>query len=141
LDCIKFIWIFTIRIFKPIFSILYPDYGPSIDDNHSFIVNYKMGEQKSLGTHVDQSHITINVCLGKIFEGGDLYFKCLLKDINSEEKKDLIHTHKKGLAVLHRGDMIHGATPIESGERMNLIIWYRSKEHMTITYELKENEG
>jgi len=37
--------------------------------------------------------------------------------------------------------MIHGATPIESGERMNLIIWYRSKEHMTITYELKENEG
>jgi len=41
--------------FKPIFSILYPDYGPSIDDNHSFIVNYKKNGRAKKFRHTCRS--------------------------------------------------------------------------------------
>lgn len=34
--------------------------------------------------------------------------------------------HRKGWGLLHRGQQLHGALPIEFGERHNLIIWMRS---------------
>jgi len=43
-------------------------------------VQYKLTEDLDLGFHYDDSDITLNVCLGKTFTGGDLYFKGLLKD-------------------------------------------------------------
>ena len=34
--------------------------------------------------------------------------------------------HRPGYGLLHRGQHMHGALPIQSGERINLIIWMRS---------------
>lgn len=34
--------------------------------------------------------------------------------------------HVGGRGLLHRGGQIHGALPIASGERWNLIVWMRS---------------
>ena len=34
--------------------------------------------------------------------------------------------HKLSYGLLHRGQHMHGALPIQSGERINLIIWMRS---------------
>lgn len=34
--------------------------------------------------------------------------------------------HVWGRGLLHRGGQIHGALPIASGERWNLIVWMRS---------------
>ena len=36
--------------------------------------------------------------------------------------------HQQGYGVLHRGQQMHGALPIHSGERHNIIIWMRSSE-------------
>ena len=36
--------------------------------------------------------------------------------------------HRQGYGVLHRGQQMHGALPIHSGERHNIIIWMRSSE-------------
>lgn len=34
--------------------------------------------------------------------------------------------HVRARGLLHRGGQIHGALPIASGERWNLIVWMRS---------------
>lgn len=36
--------------------------------------------------------------------------------------------HKIGYGVFHRGQHVHGAMPLTSGERCNLILWLRSSE-------------
>ncbi len=38
-------------------------------------MQYKLTEDRALDFHYDDSHVTLNVCLGRQFEGGDLYFK------------------------------------------------------------------
>jgi predicted 2-oxoglutarate/Fe(II)-dependent dioxygenase YbiX len=78
-----------------------------------------------LSEHVDDSEVTLNVCLGKEFQGGSLYFKGI-KGTESEYKENIEYNHKVGKAVLHVGKHIHGANKIESGERVNLIIWCRA---------------
>lgn len=71
------------------------------------------------------SQITLNVCLGKKFEGGELYFGDM-KDIPIFESTCILVPHKTGYGILHRGQQYHGALPVTSGERQNLIIWMRS---------------
>lgn len=39
-----------------------------------FVVEYGADKDKKLDWHVDDSDVTLNVCLGKQFEGGDLVF-------------------------------------------------------------------
>ena len=36
------------------------------------------------------------------------------------------YQHKRTFGLLHRGQHMHGATPITDGERYNLIVWMRS---------------
>lgn len=55
---------------QPITQMLFPeDYGDSLDDHHCFLVRYKAGEDVKLALHVDDSEVTLNVCLGKEFKG------------------------------------------------------------------------
>ncbi|XP_054718602.1 2-oxoglutarate and iron-dependent oxygenase domain-containing protein 2-like isoform X4 [Uloborus diversus] len=59
--------------------------------------------------------VTLNVCLGKCFEGGELYFG----DMRQEELSTYTeYTHKIGYGILHRGQQIHGALPITSAPRL-----------------------
>lgn len=108
--------------------ILYPDLvGDGLDSHKAFTVTYKMTGDHELSTHFDNAEITINICLGKQFEEGSLYFggmkddppnSCLYKEVKN----------RLGYGVLHRGQQVHGALPIENGERHNLIIWMRSSK-------------
>ena len=36
--------------------------------------------------------------------------------------------HEAGIGFLHRGQQIHEATELESGERVNLVAWFKSSE-------------
>ena len=36
--------------------------------------------------------------------------------------------HEQGVGVLHVGQELHGAMPVISGHRTNLIIWFRSSD-------------
>jgi hypothetical protein len=115
----------------PFSARLYPDVGgDSLDSHHGFIVEYKVGKDTSLDFHVDASDVTLNVCLGKKFTGGTLYFRgircshCQETPWQPEEEFEI--EHAPGQAILHRGKHRHGANPIISGERHNLIVWCNS---------------
>ncbi|XP_048744783.2 2-oxoglutarate and iron-dependent oxygenase domain-containing protein 2-like [Ostrea edulis] len=115
----------------PLTSVLFPDWGGgNLDSHKAFVVKYKLGEDTDLNYHYDNAEVTLNVSMGKDFTGGELYFGDMF-DPRSASKQNARFTensHVPTIALLHRGRHRHGAWPITSGERYNLIIWMRSSE-------------
>ncbi|GAX61988.1 permease of the major facilitator superfamily [Candidatus Scalindua japonica] len=125
---------------SPLSTLLFNDTGGgSLDEHHGFVVEYKMGKDESLGFHSDDSDVTFNVCLGREFTNGTIYFNGLLcrmcqqilysSSALTQEQVEI--EHKIGRALLHRGLHRHGANDITSGERYNLILWCRSNQYRT----------
>ncbi|CAK9097433.1 unnamed protein product [Durusdinium trenchii] len=73
--------------------------------------------------HTDDSDITFNVCLGFDFTGATLTF-CGYMGAADHRKA---YASQVGRAVIHPGNRRHGADDIESGTRMNLIVWSHNK--------------
>lgn len=60
---------------RPLTSVLYPDWGGrGLDSHKAFVVKYDMKEDLDLSYHYDNAEVTLNVCLGKTFTEGGLYF-------------------------------------------------------------------
>jgi len=115
--------------------VLYPEWGgKSLDDHHGFIVEYKIGKDEDLSYHMDSCEITLNVCLGKTFEGGSLFFNGV-REHESERVENFQFEHKRGLGILHVGQHWHGANKIKSGERYNLILWMMSSDYRSSSSE------
>ncbi|XP_054467492.1 2-oxoglutarate and iron-dependent oxygenase domain-containing protein 2 [Anoplopoma fimbria] len=112
----------------PLTSRLYPDCGGRCLDSHkAFVVKYDMNEDLDLSYHYDNAEVTLNVSLGKDFTEGNLYFGDMRQVPLSEmECSEVQHRVTEGL--LHRGQHMHGALPISSGQRWNLIIWMRASQ-------------
>lgn len=74
---------------SPIASVLYPDCGGRCLDSHrAFVVKYDMQEDLDLSYHYDNAEVTLNVCLGKTFSEGGLYFGGMRQvDIFSSSQK------------------------------------------------------
>jgi len=119
------------KIVNPLSKIVYP-YLLHLDSHHGFIVEYQMGKDVKLNFHVDDSEVTLNVCLGKQFEKGELYFggvRCQYHQqtaASAQEHKYV--SHQPGIGLLHVGKHRHAAQKITSGHRLNLILWCRSAE-------------
>jgi len=100
-----------------------------LDDHHSFIVEYKargVGDVK-LNLHVDDSELTLNVCLGREgFEGGAVFFQGKADNPRSMGTQYAEYDHVIDRAIMHDGSHMHGATVLTKGERYNLIMWLRS---------------
>jgi len=111
----------------PITSKLYGEHGSNLDSHHAFIVQYKIGEDVDLDFHYDESEVTLNICLGKQFTGGSLYFQGLLEK-SETHNENFEFLHKPGLGIIHLGKHRHGANAIKSGERYNLIVWFRNSK-------------
>lgn len=111
---------------QPISKLLFPDWGGGDLDSHkAFIVQYKLSEDTDLSYHYDNAEVTLNVCLGAEFTGGNLYFGGM-RNAGADSSTDMTEfEHSPGCGILHRGQHKHGAQPIKSGERYNLIIWMR----------------
>ncbi|PPD73458.1 hypothetical protein GOBAR_DD29616 [Gossypium barbadense] len=112
---------------RPISKVFFSDVGGStLDSHHGFVVEYGINRDVELGFHVDDSEVTLNVCLGKQFSGGDLFFRGVRcdKHVNTETQSDEIldYSHVPGRAVLHRGRHRHGARATTSGHRVNLLL-------------------
>ncbi|EEF36094.1 oxidoreductase, putative [Ricinus communis] len=116
---------------RPMSKLFFPEVGGStLDSHHGFIVEYGVDRDVELGFHVDDSEVTLNVCLSKQFVGGDLFFRGVRcdKHVNTETQAEEIldYVHVQGHAVLHHGRHRHGARATTSGRRVNLILWCRS---------------
>ncbi|XP_062145242.1 2-oxoglutarate and iron-dependent oxygenase domain-containing protein CP2-like isoform X1 [Alnus glutinosa] len=119
--------------------VFFPEVGGStLDSHHGFVVEYGMDRDVELGFHVDDSEVTLNVCLGKQFSGGELFFRGVRCDNHvhsgTQQEEILDYSHVPGRAVLHRGRHRHGARATTSGRRVNLLLWCRS----SIFRELKK---
>lgn len=115
------------RFVRPIAALLFPKDGEHVDHHHSFMVQYKQGEDLGLDMHTDACDVTLNVCLGKQFTGAGLTFCGLRGDAAANERRfQYRHQHVKGRAIMHLGHHRHGADDLASGERFNLIMWNKS---------------
>ncbi|KAK6134234.1 hypothetical protein DH2020_032039 [Rehmannia glutinosa] len=115
---------------RPLSKVFFAEVGGStLDAHHGFVLEYGMDRDVDLGFHVDDSEVTLNVCLGKQFSGGELFFRGVRceKHVNTETQSEEIfdYSHVPGRAVLHRGRHRHGARATTSGNRINLLLWCR----------------
>jgi len=119
--------------------------GDVLVDHHAFLVSYALDKDKDLKFHVDQSDVTVNVCLGRQFEGGGLFFRGVRcpahQQTGAQPEEEVTFEHVAGRALLHRGHHRHGAHPIRSGERHNLILWCRGDTGRPATSEACERDG
>ena len=73
---------FLKQYIKPLTSLMFPeDGGCTLDSYKAFTVKYKIGDDLFLGYHYDNAEVTLNVCIGKEFTEGDLYFGDM-KEVN-----------------------------------------------------------
>ncbi|XP_027935113.1 uncharacterized PKHD-type hydroxylase At1g22950-like [Vigna unguiculata] len=116
---------------RPMSRVFYSEIGgSSLDSHHGFVVEYGINRDVELGFHVDDSEVSLNICLGGKFSGGELFFRGVRCDehVNSDIQPGEIfdYYHVPGHAILHPGRHRHGARPTTSGNRINLILWCRS---------------
>ncbi|XP_039580379.1 2-oxoglutarate and iron-dependent oxygenase domain-containing protein 2-like isoform X3 [Passer montanus] len=110
---------------RPITALLYPELGGACLDSHkAFVVKYSLHEDLDLSSHYDNAEVTLNVCLGKEFTEGNLYFGEFNQDAVPVPRYIEVQ-HLRGRGLLHRGGQMHGALPIASGQRWNLVLWLR----------------
>ncbi|XP_057620528.1 2-oxoglutarate and iron-dependent oxygenase domain-containing protein 2 isoform X1 [Chionomys nivalis] len=114
------------RFLQPLLALLYPECGGGqLDSHRAFVVKYALGQDLELGCHYDNAELTLNVALGKAFTGGALYFGGLFQ-APAALMEPLEVDHVVGQGILHRGGQLHGARPLGTGERWNLVIWLRA---------------
>ena len=60
----------------PMAALLYPEWvaASGLDSHRAFTVSYAQGGDVDLAYHYDNAEVTLNVCLGKRFTGGELSF-------------------------------------------------------------------
>eukprot|EP01088_Endostelium_zonatum_P018160 TRINITY_DN5723_c0_g1_i1.p1 TRINITY_DN5723_c0_g1~~TRINITY_DN5723_c0_g1_i1.p1 ORF type:complete len:762 (+),score=185.85 TRINITY_DN5723_c0_g1_i1:6-2291(+) len=124
---------------------------------HSFLVKYEVGKETRQHTHVDDSDLTVNICLGKEgFKGGDLYFYGT-RDEEAENRSVpprwpydaeaadnppwSKYKHQVGRGVFHQGNQYHGVDDITYGERCNLIVWCRMIKNKELDIREKSIRG
>jgi hypothetical protein len=115
----------------PLAERLLPQFARGeLDAHHSYVVDYSSRTDEELGFHVDDSEVTVNVCLGDEFHGAELVMlglRCglhLQSGVSADEQLEIVH--ETGCAIVHAGTHRHRVDPIRSGRRRNLIVWLRN---------------
>jgi len=109
----------------------------------AFFIHYGPGWNTSLRRHVDNSHLTVNLCLrttqqlagcGVRFFGArrlagaptDAGAQSVGMSGAAAESSCLVDV-PAGFALLHWGDQEHETAPWEAGERWSVILWFKEK--------------
>jgi hypothetical protein len=128
-------------IVDPLAKTLYPE----VDDPNSkssyrygFILGYsnKPGQEqisrKKLDAHTDDSEVTLTVCLGRDYKGGEVVLRHLRSDPKEGEVQDKIKM-KTGEATLFLGQQMHEVQDITEGERYIFVLWFRREKYRAAT--------
>eukprot|EP00656_Telonema_subtile_P050007 TRINITY_DN6367_c0_g1_i3.p1 TRINITY_DN6367_c0_g1~~TRINITY_DN6367_c0_g1_i3.p1 ORF type:complete len:374 (+),score=37.14 TRINITY_DN6367_c0_g1_i3:582-1703(+) len=83
------------------------------------VLRFHPAAQARLSTHRDDCDVTLNICLQDCKKGGHLKF------FLPEANWSVTHRHQTGVAVAHRGDVLHGTAPMREGERIQLVVKFR----------------
>lgn len=128
------------RFLRPLGQMLYPWLisARDADEHYAFVVRYRRGEDLELAEHADASVLTLNANLGVAgFVGGSLAFRGTRGLDASPQSVPASRVDfadfSPGDAILHLGGQYHAALPIESGERVNLIVWLHG-EHGVVRF-------
>jgi hypothetical protein len=99
---------------------------PSYYGGFSIIYN-KYNEQK-LKQHIDDSLYTINMCIKKKdVEGSDIVFDGIIPNCYNSvyTKKNIFVPCKEDYMIIHLGNHSHQTNELISGERVNIILWFK----------------
>ncbi|KAJ4974888.1 hypothetical protein NE237_008062 [Protea cynaroides] len=116
----------------PISKVFFPEAGGlTLDSHHGCVVYYGKDWAVKESCHADDSDVTLNVCLGNQFSGGEQFFRgirCGGHQFTGVHPLEAIvdYSHVPGKAVLHHGRLRNGAKATTSGHRINLLLWCRS---------------
>lgn len=147
-------------VVRPLGRLLFPEYvGKEAYHNdaysYAFTIRYKSGEDLSLSEHSDASLITLNVNLNTPeesddFTGSTLYFvtpnDSEMPTQQHRQNTNPLHYNvtfdgRPGLALLHLGQLRHGANDIQSGARTNMVIWLHGPDgHVRIAPYPREEQ-
>lgn len=141
------------RVLAPLGRLLYPAVAARLDYRYGYVIGYSDpaavaaaaetaattpagaagGEgallaRSGLRHHTDDAEVTLNLCLGREFSGGDLVFRGL-RNSASEGSEEAIVRPRPGRAVLHLGQHLHEVTTVTGGQRYALIVWARSSAY------------
>lgn len=105
---------------RPIARLVFPEVRGYDTQTFGFSIHYRPNTDNSIRPHTDASAVTLNINLnlpGEEFTGSAVDFF----DPTTDQMQGL--TFKPGTAMLHRGNVVHAAQPITSGERTNFVLW------------------
>jgi len=100
----------------PLIRILFPQLKETEFEVYPKLMTYALGRNEDWPIHADGDIATLNVCLGKEFEGADL------RIYDKEATTFVDYAHKLGRMVVHLGDVKHSVNPVTSGTRYSLIV-------------------
>lgn len=130
-------------VMAPLATLLLPQYEVwpgSLDHNHGFTISYAREgpDDIKLDSHMDDSEVTLNVCLGDDFTDGSVFFGPARDHPNAKQfegEGKTIVPHVPGFGLLHAGQHFHGAHQIGTGRRVNVVAWARSSSAFASTAE------
>jgi len=101
---------------SPLIRYLYPQLKNTKLGIYPKLMTYRMGKNEDWPVHTDGDLATLNICLGKQWEGTDLRL------FNSDKSQFKDYKHQIGRAVILLGDNLHSVTPLLKGTRFSLIV-------------------
>ena len=118
----------TQDVLRPLGGALFPDFaGAELDRQHAFTVEYGLRADRDLSLHVDDSELTLNLCLAREGGGYPLAFHGLRCPAHRDtpERAEETHwiDHEPGVALLHAGAHRHSVPSSREGARRGLIVW------------------
>lgn len=120
-----------LNLVAPLSELAFGEFGASqLDGEYGFMAEYGSDADDELGFHVDDSAVTLNLCLQGGCSGSELYFRGARCDLHRQQQsspnEDFEYRHEAGVAILHAGRHRHGVHPILRGRRRSLILWCQS---------------
>jgi hypothetical protein len=158
------------RVMVPLARLLYADAVrggdggigdrfASLDWRHGYVISYSDPEGRhrqrtKLSQHTDDCELTLNICLGRSFKGGNVTFggkrgsskattvqTSMLHGESGESRgeggkgaeggsmREACVQPAVGRAIVHMGQHLHAVQPVLEGERHMLIMWCRSSQY------------